>query len=220
MDFKFDIIIDNLPYLLKASLVTIKITAISFVFALIIAIVIGVIRTNKIPKFLAVILTGYMEIFRGSPLLVQLFFIYYGLPSIGIVMDCDTAAVIGLALNSGAYMSEIVRAAILSVDRGQGEAAFSFGFTRLQTVWHIILPQAVKVSVPPLMNAFSGLLKDSSLVSIIAITELTRSGNLIYSRTYRPFEIYLTLGILYIIMTYSVSLFSYYIERRNRAWSP
>jgi polar amino acid transport system permease protein len=219
MDFKFDIIFDNLPFLLKASVVTVKFTAAAFVFALIIAVAVGVIRTNKIPRLLDVVLTGYMEIFRGSPLLVQLFFIYYGLPSVGVVMDCNTAAVIGLALNSGAYMSEIVRAAVLSVDRGQTEAAFSFGFTRLQTIWHIILPQAVKVSVPPLMNAFSGLLKDSSLVSIIAITELTRSGNLIYSRTYRPFEIYLTLGIFYIVMTCSVSLLSYYIERRNRKWS-
>ena len=219
MDFKFDIVFNSLPFLLKASLLTIKFTILAFVFALIIAVVIGVVRTYKIPKAFEAILVGYMEIFRGSPLLIQLFFIYYGLPSIGIALNCDTAAVIGLALNSGAYMSEIVRAAILSVAKGQHEAAFSFGFTRLQTIWHIILPQAVRMSVPPLMNAFSGLLKDSSLISVISITELTRSGNLIYSRTYRPFEIYLTLGIFYLVMTYSVSLFSYYIERRNSKWS-
>jgi len=200
-------------------LITIQFTVLSFAFALVIAVVIGVIRTYKIPKYIEVFLAGYMEIFRGSPLLIQLFFIYYGLPSIGIAMDCNTAAVIGLALNSGAYMSEIVRAAILSVDKGQNEAAFSFGFTRFQTIWYVLLPQAVRFAVPPLMNAFSGLLKDSSLISVISITELTRSGNLIYSRTYRPFEIYLTLGIFYLTMTYSVSLISYYIERRNRKWS-
>lgn len=160
-----------------------------------------------------------MEIFRGSPLLIQLFFIYYGLPSIGLTLNCNTAGVIGLALNSGAYMSEIIRAAVVSIDKGQSEAAFSCGFTRIQTLWHIILPQAARISLPPLMNAFSGLLKDSSLISVISITELTRSGNLIYSRTYRPFEIYLTLGIFYFVMTYTVSLFSYYIERRNRKWS-
>lgn len=159
-----------------------------------------------------------MEIFRGSPLLIQLFFIYYGLPTIGIRLTAETAGIIGLALNSGAYMSEIIRASISSIDKGQYDAAFSCGFSKLQTLWHIILPQAARVSIPPLMNAFSGLLKDSSLISVISITELTRSGNLIYSRTYRPFEIYLTLGIFYFVMTYAVSLLSHLIERRNRKW--
>lgn len=219
MNLKFDIIFDSLPFLLKATLVTVKFTAISFAFALIVALTVGIMRTYKLPRALDVFFAGYLEVFRGSPLLIQLFFIYYGLPSIGIALNSDTAAIIGLALNSGAYMSEIVRAAVLSIDKGQNEAAFSFGFTRLQTIWHVILPQAVKFAVPPLMNAFSGLLKDSSLVSVISITELTRSGNLIYSRTYRPFEIYLTLGVFYLIMTYSVSLISQYIERRNRKWS-
>ncbi|HMM20002.1 MAG TPA: amino acid ABC transporter permease [Selenomonadales bacterium] len=218
MDLKFDIIINNLPYLLKATLVTIQYTASAFILALALAVVTGVLRTSRIPKIVDVILTGYMEIFRGTPLLIQLFFIYYGLPSIGIALDSSTAAVLGLALNSGAYMSEIIRAAILSVDKGQHEAAFSFGFTRWQTIRHILLPQSVRMAIPPLMNAFSGLLKDSSLVSVISITELTRSGNLIYSRTYRPFEIYLMLGIFYLAMTFSVSLFSYYLERRNTAW--
>lgn len=219
MDLNFNVVLNSLPYLLKATVVTIKFTILSFIFALIIAVIVGILRSYKIPKALEVILVGYMEIFRGSPLLIQLFLIYYGLPSIGIVIKSDTAAVIGLALNSGAYMSEIIRAAILSVDKGQSEAAFSLGFTKLQTIWHVIIPQAAKVSIPPLMNAFSGLLKDSSLISVISITELTRTGNLIYSRTYRPFEIYLTLGIFYFVMTYAVSLLSHIIERRNRKWS-
>lgn len=218
MDLKFDIVFNSLPYLLKATLVTIKFTAISFFFAIIIALIVGILRSYKMPKVVDVFLKAYMEIFRGSPLLIQLFFIYYGLPSIGIILKCETAAVIGLALNSGAYMSEIIRASILSVDKGQSEAAFSLGYTKIQMLFHIIMPQAIRVSIPPLMNAFSGLLKDSSLISVISITELTRSGNLIYSRTSRPFEIYLTLGIFYFIMTYAVSLISYRIERKSNRW--
>ncbi len=219
MDLNFNIVFNNLPYLLNATLITIKFTFLSFIFAIIIALIVGILRSYKIPKALDFVLGMYMEIFRGSPLLIQLFLIYYGLPSIGIAMKSDTAAVIGLALNSGAYMSEIVRSAILSVDKGQNEAAFSFGFTKIQTITYVIIPQAVKVAVPPLMNSFSGLLKDSSLISVISITELTRTGNLIYSKTYRPFEIYLTLGLFYFIMTYAVSLFSKIIERRSRKWS-
>ncbi|EKS4342232.1 MULTISPECIES: amino acid ABC transporter permease [Clostridium] len=219
MELNFDIVFRNLPFLLKATLVTIKITLLSFIMAIILAFIVGVLRTYKFSKILDLILNAYVEIFRGSPLLIQLFFIYYGLPSVGIAMDAEVAAVIGLALNGAAYMSEIIRAAILSIDRGQEEAGFSLGYTRFQNLRYIILPQAVQISVPPLVNGFSSLLKDTSLVSVISITELTRSGNLIYSRTARPFEVYLTLGLFYFVLTYIVSLCSKFIEKRNEKWS-
>ncbi|OSB18573.1 amino acid ABC transporter permease [Clostridium sporogenes] len=219
MELNFDIVFRNLPFLLKATLVTIKITLLSFIVAIILAFIVGVLRTYKFSKILDLILNAYVEIFRGSPLLIQLFFIYYGLPSVGIAMDAEVAAVIGLALNGAAYMSEIIRAAILSIDRGQEEAGFSLGYTRFQNLRYIILPQAVQISVPPLVNGFSSLLKDTSLVSVISITELTRSGNLIYSRTARPFEVYLTLGLFYFVLTYIVSLCSKFIEKRNEKWS-
>jgi polar amino acid transport system permease protein len=135
-------------------------------------------------KFL---LAAYVEIFRGTPLLVQLFFIYYGLPSAGIVMDAFTAAVIGLALNSGAYMSETVRASILSVSKGQDEAAFSLGYSKLEAIWHIILPQAFRVAIPPLMNVFLQCLKKLHWFGYLYY-ELTRTGNLIYSRTAQPLK--------------------------------
>ncbi len=134
-------------------------------------------------------------------------------------MDAEVAAVIGLALNGAAYMSEIIRAAIISIDRGQEEAGFSLGYTRFQNLHYIILPQAVKISVPPLVNGFSSLLKDTSLISVISITELTRSGNLIYSRTAKPFEVYLTLGLFYFVLTYIVSICSKFIEKRNEKWN-
>ncbi|MBD5640358.1 amino acid ABC transporter permease [Clostridium botulinum] len=219
MELNFDIVFRNLPFLLKATLVTIKITLLSFIVVIILAFIVGVLRTYKFSKILDLILNAYVEIFRGSPLLIQLFFIYYGLPSVGISMDAEVAAVIGLALNGAAYMSEIIRAAILSIDRGQEEAGFSLGYTRFQNLRYIILPQAVQISVPPLVNGFSSLLKDTSLVSVISITELTRSGNLIYSRTARPFEVYLTLGLFYFVLTYIVSLCSKFIEKRNEKWS-
>ncbi|AVP63211.1 amino acid ABC transporter permease [Clostridium sporogenes] len=219
MELNFDIVFRNLPFLLKATLVTIKITLLSFIVAIILAFIVGVLRTYKFSKILDFILDAYVEIFRGSPLLIQLFFIYYGLPSVGIAMDAEVAAVIGLALNGAAYMSEIIRAAILSIDRGQEEAGFSLGYTRFQNLCYIILPQAAQISVPPLVNGFSSLLKDTSLVSVISITELTRGGNLIYSRTARPFEVYLTLGLFYFVLTYIVSLCSKFIEKRNENWS-
>ncbi|AJD30416.1 MULTISPECIES: amino acid ABC transporter permease [Clostridium] len=219
MELNFDIVFRNLPFLLKATLVTIKITLLSFIVAIILAFIVGVLRTYKFSKILDFILDAYVEIFRGSPLLIQLFFIYYGLPSVGIAMDAEVAAVIGLALNGAAYMSEIIRAAILSIDRGQEEAGFSLGYTRFQNLCYIILPQAAQISVPPLVNGFSSLLKDTSLVSVISITELTRGGNLIYSRTARPFEVYLTLGLFYFVLTYIVSLCSKFIEKRNENWN-
>ncbi|ACO86833.1 amino acid ABC transporter permease [Clostridium botulinum] len=219
MELNFDIIFRNLPFLLKATLVTIKITLLSFIVAITLAVIVGILRTYKFSKILDLILNAYVEIFRGSPLLIQLFFIYYGLPSVGIAMDAEVAAVIGLALNGAAYMSEIIRAAIISIDRGQEEAGFSLGYTRFQNLHYIILPQAVKISVPPLVNGFSSLLKDTSLVSVISITELTRSGNLIYSRTAKPFEVYLTLGLFYFVLTYIVSICSKFIEKRNEKWN-
>lgn len=200
-------------------MVTIGITMGSFACALIIAFTVGTLRSEKLPKPLLSLLRAYIEIFRGTPLLIQLFFIYYGLPSIGISMNGMTAAVVGLALNSGAYMSEVVRASILSVDKGQKEAALALGYSNFQSLRYIIYPQAIRVALPPLMNSFSNLLKESSLVSVLAITELTRSGQLIYTRTYRAFEIYLTLGALYFLMTYAVSIVSARLERRmNRAY--
>ena len=218
MDFQSDLIGRNLPLLFSATITTIAITLAAFAVALLIAIGVGMVRRYYQQGIVSVILCIYIEIFRGTPLLVQLFFIYYGLPSVGIILDAFTAGVIGLALNCGAYMSETIRAAMTSVSRGQEEAAYSLGFSRFQTIRYIVFPQAIRVAIPPMMNSFSSLLKDSSLVSVISITELTRVGNLIYSRTSRPFEIYLILGIFYFMMTFSVTLISRYLEKRSSRW--
>jgi len=218
MDFQSDLIGRNLLLLFSATVTTIAITLAAFAVALLIAIGVGMVRRYYQQGIVSVILGTYIEIFRGTPLLVQLFFIYYGLPSVGIILDAFTAGVIGLALNCGAYMSETIRAAMTSVSRGQEEAAYSLGFSRFQTIRYIVFPQAIRVAIPPMMNSFSSLLKDSSLISVISITELTRVGNLIYSRTSRPFEIYLTVGIFYFVMTFSITLISRYLERRSSRW--
>lgn len=216
---KFYIVFDNIPFIIDAMFVTIKITAMSFLLSVFIAILVGSIRAMNVSKILNAILMVYVEVFRGTPLLIQLFFIYYGLPSVGITMSGTVAAVLGLSLNGGAYISEIIRAAILSVPLGQFEAAKSLGMNRFESMRHIILPQAIRITIPPLVNSFSSLLKESSLISVLAITELTRIGQLIYTRTSRPFEIYLTIGLIYLILVSIISIGSFKIEKKlNKAY--
>lgn len=210
----FSAVYKNLGFLLEASGLTIYLSFISFIIALIIGLIVGTLRTYKLHWSIETILLSYIEIFRGTPLLVQLFFIYYGLPQIGISMSSHEAAILGLSLNFGASMSEIVRAGIEGVDKAQAEAAKSLGMKNFQTLRYIIYPQGLKLSLPALTNMYAAILKDSSLVSVLSITELTRAGQLIYVRTYEPFEIYLTLGIFYFIMTYTVSIFSRKLEAK------
>ncbi len=215
MDAKqFEIIWNNLPDLLTATGVTLKITGFSFLVALLIGILVGIARSKQ--HKLSFVMTVYVEVFRGSPLLIQLFFIYYGLPEMGVTMSAFIAAVMGLGLNGGAYISEIVRAALMAVDRGQEEAAYALGFNRFQTLCYVVLPQAFRIAIPPLVNAFSSMLKDSSLVSVLAITEISRMGQLIYTRTFRAFEIYLVIGLLYLVLTFCVARVSKYVETKMR----
>lgn len=208
----FEIVYQNIPFLLEATWVTIYLSLISFIVAIFIAFITGTIRSTY-KSYANIVIGWYIEIFRGTPLLVQLFFIYYGLPQIGIVLSSTEAAIIGLSLNFGAYMSEIVRSGIQAIDIGQYEAAKSLGMNKIKTLFNIIYPQSIRIMLPPLMNSFASILKDSSLVSVLSITELTRAGQLIYVRTYEPFEIYLTLAIFYFIMTYTVSIFSKKMEK-------
>ncbi|MBA2869660.1 polar amino acid transport system permease protein [Methanococcus maripaludis] len=211
---KFYIVFDNIPFIIDAVFVTLKITIMSFLLSVIIAVLVGSTRAMNFSKTLDLILMAYVEIFRGTPLLIQLFFIYYGLPSIGITMSSTFAAVLGLSLNGGAYISEIIRAAIQSVPVGQFEAAESLGMGKIESMVYIVLPQAFRITIPPLVNSFSSILKESSLISVLAITELTRIGQLIYTRTSRPFEIYLTIGLIYLILVSIISISSWKIEKK------
>jgi len=214
IDFRFDILQSTLPILWEGTLVTMRIAFGAFVLAVTVGTLVGVARASS--ARLSLLFVPYVEIFRGTPLLTQLFFIYYGLPTVGITLSSTAAAYIGLGLNGGAYISEIIRGSLSSVDRGQQDAAQALGMSWFQTMVFVILPQALTVAIPPLVNSFSSLLKDTSLVSVLAITELTRVGQLIYTRTFRAFEIYLAIGILYFLMTYAASRYSRYLEQRYR----
>ncbi len=210
----FSAVWGNLGFLLEASWLTIYLSFLSFLVALFIGVIIGTSRALGVPKIVEWIMVCYMEIFRGTPLLVQLFFIYYGLPQVGIAMSAHQAAILGLSLNFGAYMSEIVRSGVLAIDKGQHEAARALGMNSWIRLRYIIYPQALRITLPPLTNTYAAILKDSSLVSVLSITELTRAGQLIYVRTYEPFEIYLTLALFYFVMTFSISRLSRLLEKR------
>ncbi|WP_419656535.1 amino acid ABC transpoter, permease protein [Desulfosarcina variabilis str. Montpellier] len=209
--FKTILIFQNHRELLLGAGITLQITCVSYVIALAIGTVVGIARSR--PRRLNFLLTPYVEIFRGTPLLIQLFFIYYALPSVGITISSYTAAYLGIGLCNGAYISEIIRGSLYAVDKGQEEAAISLGLNRFQSLKHVILPQAIQVAIPALVNSFSAQLKETSLVSVLAINELTRAGQMVYARTFRPFEIYLAVGAMYFIMTYSVSILSRYLEK-------
>jgi polar amino acid transport system permease protein len=206
-------ILDALPFLLDGAVMTVKLTAIGVFIGVIIGTVLGLARVSRstIFKWIA---KSYIEVFRGTPLLVQLFILYYGLPSLGIDLGSYTAAVIGLGLNSGAYVGEIVRSGINSINTGQMEAARSLGMSYRESMRYVILPQAIRRVIPPLGNEFIALLKDSSLVSVIAVQDLTRSGRLIISRTYQSFLIFFTVAALYFMMTFVMTRVVNYTERK------
>ena len=214
----FSILVPFAHLLPPALLLTVEIGVLGFILALFIAIVVGTLRSRNPGKVLAAILSVYVEIFRGTPLLVQLFFVYYAMPAIGIRIGPFASAVLTMGLNSGAYLSENVRGAILSVDKGQYEAAQMLGYNPLQTSIHIVLPQALRVAIPSFMNGFSSIIKETSIVSVLPVIELTKLGNQVYARTYHPFEIYILLGVIYFVLTYSLTFLSRYLERRVSKW--
>ncbi|WPC42314.1 amino acid ABC transporter permease [Clostridium sp. JS66] len=194
------IIIKVLPILLKGSVMTIELTVIALVVGTILGVFLALLKLSKNVVF-RIISSFYTWIFRGTPLLLQLFFFYYGLPFMGMELTPFSAAAIGLSLNCGAYMAEIIRGGIQSIDKGQFEAAKALGFTYADTMKKIILPQTFKVIIPPVGNEFIALLKDTSLVSTIAMVELMRSAQQIYASTFRPIEVFFTAGILYLLLT-------------------
>lgn len=195
----WNIIVDSFVPLLKAGVAfTVPLTLITFALGLVVAVLTALARLSSFGP-LRQLARFYVWIIRGTPLLVQLFIIFYGLPSIGIVLDPFPAAVIGFTLSVGAYGSEIVRAAILSIHAGQWEAAYSLGMTRLQALRRIILPQAARVSVPPLANSFISLVKDTSLAATVTYTEMFRTAQQITSTTYEPLIVYSEAGGIYLI---------------------
>ncbi len=209
-----NLMIESLPSLLWACLLfTIPLTLLSFLLGLAVGFVAAVIRLFA-PGPLAAIVRFYVWIIRGTPLLVQLFLIFYGLPSVGIVLDAFPAALIGFTLNVGAYTSEIIRAVLLSVPKGQWEAAYSIGMTWSQAMRRTILPQATRTAVPPLSNTFISLVKDTSLAAAITVPELFRAGQRIVATSYEPLIIYVEVALIYLLVSSVLSSLQSRIEKR------
>lgn len=200
--------------LLKGVLITFKIVIISLPIAFVIGLITGLMSVSS-NRLLRTVSTFYVDIIRGTPLLVQVFFIYFGLPAfLDIRIPAEVAGIIAISLNAGAYISEIFRAGINSINKGQMEASRSLGLSKWLTMRLIILPQAIRRMVPTFVNQFIVSIKDTSLLSVIGINELTQSGEIIISENFRAFLIWGVVGIFYFIIIYALSQLSRILERR------
>ncbi|AGK98998.1 amino acid ABC transporter permease [Clostridium pasteurianum] len=204
----------SLPTLLSGLKVTLEIAVVALIIATVIGLFIGLmnISHNKILKIIAAI---YIDIIRGTPLIVQAFFIYFALPgALNFKIDPLTAGIVAISLNAGAYIAEIFRGGIMSIDKGQTEAARSLGLSYAQTMRKVILPQAIRRMIPALINQFIISLKDTSILSVIGLQELTQSGEIIIASTYRAFAIWTMVGLMYFIIITIISNLSRKLERR------
>lgn len=214
LHFTPQVIVDALPVLLQGVLITLKIASISLCIAFVIGLIAGLMNTSR-NKFLRGLATAYVDIIRGTPLLVQIFFIYLGLPAfLDIRLSPEVAGIAAVSLNAGAYIAEVVRGGIKSISKGQVEAARSLGLSRFMTMRLVILPQALRRMIPAFMNQFIISIKDTSLLSVIGIQELTQSGEIIISSNFRAFEIWGAVGIFYFIIIYALTQLSRLLERR------
>ena len=208
------LMIDSFWPLLSAGLIfTVPLTLITFVLGIVLGLSVALARLYG-PAPLVILVRFYVWLIRGTPLLVQLFLIFYGLPSAGIVLDAFTAAVIGFTLNIGAYSSEIIRATLAAIPKGQWEASYSIGMTWGQAMRRTILPQAGRVAVPPLSNTFISLVKDTSLAAAITVPEMFQAAQRIVATTYEPLILYVEAAILYLVMSSVLSALQVRLEAR------
>ncbi|HCR1319687.1 amino acid ABC transporter permease [Pseudomonas aeruginosa] len=188
------------PFLLQGAMYTVLFAAVSMVLGLILGFSVAVVRVTKVPV-VSQIAAVYVSAFRGTPLLVQIFVLYYGLPSVGIEFTPVTAGILALTLNVAAYLSESMRGAILGIDKGQWEAGLSVGPTWGQTLWNIITPQALRLAVPSLSNSLISLIKDTSLISVITVTELMLATKEVIAETFQPLPLYLAAAGIYWLLS-------------------
>ncbi|HBO5604751.1 amino acid ABC transporter permease [Pseudomonas aeruginosa] len=188
------------PFLLQGAMYTVLFAAVSMVLGLILGFSVAVVRVTKVPV-VSQIAAVYVSAFRGTPLLVQIFVLYYGLPSVGIEFTPVTAGILALTLNVAAYPSESMRGAILGIDKGQWEAGLSVGLTWGQTLWNIITPQALRLAVPSLSNSLISLIKDTSLISVITVTELMLATKEVIAETFQPLPLYLAAAGIYWLLS-------------------
>ncbi|MBA8781003.1 amino acid ABC transporter permease [Aeromonas caviae] len=206
--------IDSFWPLLSAGLIfTVPLTLITFVLGIVLGLSVALARLYG-PAPLVMLVRFYVWLIRGTPLLVQLFLIFYGLPSAGIVLDAFTAAVIGFTLNIGAYSSEIIRATLAAIPKGQWEAAYSIGMNWTQVMWRVILPQAARIAVPPLSNTFISLVKDTSLAAAVTVPELFQAAQRLASVTYEPLILYIETALIYLMFSSVLSTLQDRLEQR------
>jgi polar amino acid transport system permease protein len=201
MDFDFSPVWRGWQALLHGALVTVEVTVGAIVLGCILGLVIGLARLDPRRRFAYALGTAYVSFIRGTPLLVQLFIWFFGLPHFGINLPAFLCGVLGMGVYSGAYVSEIVRGAIQSIDRGQMEAARSLGMPYSTAMRQIVVPQAVVRMIPPLGNEFIALIKNSSLVSLLTIADVMHEGQKIISVSYRSLEVYLAVALVYFVLT-------------------
>lgn len=211
--FDFRLIVESIPFLVKGAVYTVQVSVLAIVFGLVLGWMLGLVAVSGV-RWLRAIAWGYVQFIRGTPLLVQIFLIYFGLPALGLNIPAYWSGVIALGLNSAGFQAEIVRAGIESIDRGQTEAARSIGMSGFQTLLFILVPQTIRRVIPPLTNELITLTKSSSLLSAIAVLELTHAGQAIIARTFAPFEIYAAVAVFYLVLIAVLSRASALLERR------
>lgn len=208
-----DLVIQALPVLLMGAIVTLKFALASSVLGLLVGIVVAVMGISGQP-LIAGVARGYVSLMRGTPLLVQIFVVYYGLPDLGISLDPTSAGILALTANAGAYLSESMRGAILGISQGQWGAAHSLGLNHLQTLRYVICPQALRIAVPSLGNTLISLIKDTSLVSVITVTEMLRAAQEVIASTFQPLPLYLSAAAIYWLLSTAMSWVQRHVERR------
>lgn len=217
MNLDFSPVFADWGMLAQGVAVTVEVTACALLLGCVIGLMVGIGRLNPQRRFVYGACSLYLLFFRGTPLLVQLFIWFFGLPQFGLMLPAFACGVVGLGMYSGAYVSEIVRGAIQSIDRGQNEAARSLGMSSGQAMRQIIIPQAIVRMIPPLGNEFIALIKNSALVSLLTIHDLMHEGQKIISVSYRSLEVYLVIALIYLILTSAISSLLRVIEKRLRA---
>jgi ectoine/hydroxyectoine ABC transporter permease protein EhuC len=212
--FRFGVIWDNWHLLIAGLGITLEVTFASLVAGMLIGILVGICRLSR-NRILSSVATLYVAVLRNTPALIQLIWVYYCLPLLlGIDLDSTTSCIVALSLHGGAYIGEIVRGGIQSIDRGQVEAAKTIGLSHFQTMMKIVLPQALRRMIPPLVNEGITLLKYSSLVSVLGVADLTYRAQVLATTTFRPLEIYTFLGFEYLILCTLASYGAHLLERR------
>jgi His/Glu/Gln/Arg/opine family amino acid ABC transporter permease subunit len=215
--FDWGVVAYAAPLLAEGVVITLQISVLAGILGLAFGFTLGLAALSGVHPLVWVV-RGYVDFIRGTPLLIQIFLVFFALPVVGIRFSEFWAGVIALALNAGAYVSEVVRGAVGSVEKGQTEAALSIGMTRGPLLFHILLPQAWRPMVPALTNDMVTLTKNSSLLSVISVYELTRAGQAVISTHFAPFEIYLLLALYYYVLITALATASRWLERRLPTW--